>query len=214
MPPSLPQPNPPPAVLPPVVFSTRGLPRLAWQQLTAFSGLSTDATYLWPRWLFLRAIGLVFILIFFGILREGSALIDPSGLAPLAGFFTQLTQAVPSRLAAFLQAPSLFWLSPGAGMITFVTGIGLTSAVALVLNLAPRAALITCWVCLLSFVTTWRGFSATQVDQLMLEIALLCVPFAPRGLRPGLGAASLPRPLAVFMLRWMLLRVMFESGLL
>jgi hypothetical protein len=46
----------------------------------------------------------------------------------------------------------------------------------------------------------------------MLEVALLCIPFAPAGLRPGLGAQSPPRPLALFMMRWLLFRVMFESG--
>ena len=35
-------------------------------------------------------------------------------------------------------------------------------------------------------------FSSTVIDQLMLEVALLCIPFAPRGFRPGLGADSPP----------------------
>ncbi len=48
----------------------------------------------------------------------------------------------------------------------------------------------------------------------MIEAALLCIPFAPAGLRPGLGADSLPRPIALFMARWLLLRIMFEAGLM
>jgi TPR repeat protein len=47
----------------------------------------------------------------------------------------------------------------------------------------------------------------------MLEVALLCLPFAPAGWRPGLGARSPPRALTLFMVRWLLFRVMFESGL-
>ena len=42
----------------------------------------------------------------------------------------------------------------------------------------------------------------------------LCIAFAPAGLRPGLGKASPPRPIAVFAMRWLLFRVMFESGLI
>jgi hypothetical protein len=179
-----------------------------------FSGVVTDTTYLWPRWLILRAVGLVYVVIFSGILKEGQLLAGPTGLAPLADFLAQLSAAVPHRIAAFLQAPSLFWLSSGSGMISLVTAVGLAAAIALVLNFSPRIALLTCWVCLLSFVTTWRGFSATQVDQLMLEVALLCVPFAPGGFRPGLGEKSPPLSIALFMLRWLLFRVMFESGLI
>jgi hypothetical protein len=66
---------------------------------------------------------------------------------------------------------------------------------------------------LLSFVSTWAEFSPAQLDALLLEAALLSIPLAPPGIRPGLGAAHPPRPLAVFLMRWLLLRVMLLSGL-
>ena len=34
-----------------------------WRRMKDFAGLDNDATYLWPRWLILRAVGLVFIVI-------------------------------------------------------------------------------------------------------------------------------------------------------
>ena len=186
--------------------------RSAWRQLQEFSARGGDATYLWPRWLVLRGIGLVFILIFAGILDVSQVLVGPRGLVPLAGFFEELAKSHPHAVEAFLRAPSLFWLSHHAAMIAAVAWAGLAAAVALTLNLRPRLALFACWLGLLSFVTTWRGFSGTQLDQFMLETALLAIPFAPGGFRPGLGAASPPRPIAVFMMRWLLFRVMFESG--
>jgi hypothetical protein len=39
-----------------------------WQRLKHFSGLGGDATYLWPRWIFLRAVAVVFIIVFAGII--------------------------------------------------------------------------------------------------------------------------------------------------
>ena len=57
-------------------------------------------------------------------------------------------------------------------------------------------------------------FSPTIIDQLLLETALLCIFFAPAGLRPGLGSKSPPRAIATFMLRWLLFRIMFGSGLI
>jgi len=48
----------------------------------------------------------------------------------------------------------------------------------------------------------------------MLETALLCIPVRRRlGSAPGLGAESPAPTIAVFMMRWLLFRVMFESGL-
>ena len=190
-----------------------GLAAKAWRQLREFAGAAGDATFLWPRWLVLRAVGLVYLFIFGGIIREGQALVGPRGIAPLGEFFAKLHQTIPNPLEAFIRAPSLFWINQDAGMVTLLSWLGLAAAVALVLNLWPRMALFSCWAIFVSFVSTWRVFSPAQLDRLMLETALLCIPFAPAGFRPGLGAASPPRPIAVLMMRWMLFRVMFESGL-
>jgi hypothetical protein len=184
-----------------------------WRRVKEFSGLGTDSTYLWPRWLVLRAIGLVYILIFAGIVVEGRALIAPDGVLPVTEALAQVKELVPGKLAAFFWAPSFFWISGGSGMITALAWIGLGAAVALVLNLWPRMALLICWATFLSFVSTWGKFSPAQLDRLMLEAALLAIPFAPRGFRPRLGADSPPRPIALFMMRWLLFRVMLESGL-
>jgi len=190
----------------------RALLSRAWDEVKEFSGLGREATYLWPRWLVLRAVGLVFILVFAGILEEGQAIVGPTGIAQLDKFFTQLHQLFPNRLDAFLHAPSLFWLNTSAAMIATLSWLGLAAAVALTCNLWPRFALGACWLIFLSFITTWRAFSPAQLDKLMLEVALICLPFAPAGFRPGLGVKSPPRPIAVFMIRWLLFRIMLESG--
>ncbi len=177
-----------------------------------FAGLGNDATYLWPRWLVLRAVGLVFIVIFAGIIHESRALIGPDGLTPLPGLIAQLKATFPSLFASFLHAPSLFWVNSSWGMVAAVQGCGLAAAVALTLNLWPRMSLFVCWAALLSFARGWITFSDPQVDWLMLEVALLSIPFAPGGYRPGLGTHSPVRPIALFMVRWLLFRVMIESG--
>ncbi len=160
----------------------------------------------------LRAVGLVYLFIFAGIIVESQAILGPHGVAPLRNTLDAIRQVLPEIGAQILAAPSLFWLNDSPAMIAVLQWIGLIASAALLLNFWPRAALVTCWVVFLSFVSTWAEFSPAQLDRLMLETALLCVPFAPRGLRPGLGAASPPAPIAICMMRWMLFRVMFESG--
>ena len=206
-----PGPTPAPAVVASVPLG--GLAGKTWHRVKDFAGTGGNATYLWPRWLVLRAVGIVYLYVFAGILREGQALVGPQGIAPLGEFFTKLHETFPNAFVAFIRAPSLFWLGTSGGMVSFLAWAGFIAAVALVFNLWPRMALFACWLIFVSFVSTWRVFSAAQLDRLMLETALLCIPFAPAGFRPGLGAASPPRPIAVFMMRWMLFRVMFESGL-
>ena len=208
-----PPPNPAPAPSAAVASPPPGLAGKAWRRLKDFSGAGGNATYLWPRWIVLRAVGIVYLYVFAGIIREGQALVGPRGIAPLGEFFAQLHQTFPNTLEALVRAPSLFWFGTSAGMITFLSWAGLIAAAALVLNLWPRMALFSCWLLFVAFVTTWRVFTPAQLDRLMLETALLCIPFAPAGFRPGLGVLSPPRPIAVFMVRWLLFRVMFESGL-
>ena len=51
-----------------------------------------------------------------------------------------------------------------------------------------------------------------QSDGMLLEAAFISLFFAPRGLRPGLGAATPPSNAALFLLRWEWFRIYFESG--
>lgn len=184
-----------------------------WQRLKDFAGFGGEATYLWPRWIVLRGVGLIYVVIFAGIIDEAAALIGPDGLAPLPAMMAQLRETYPSFASALLHAPTLFWVSTHPWMPVILAWSGLLAAVALVLNLWPRMSLFVCWLALLSFARGWLVFSEPLLDWLMLEVALLCLFFAPKGWRPGLGADSSPRPLVVFTMRWLLFRIMMETGL-
>lgn len=183
-----------------------------WARMKNFAGYTGDSTWLWPRWLVLRAVGFVYVIIFAGIVLDYRTLIGPEGLAPLPELMATLRNTYPSLFAAIWQAPTLFWLSTHPLIPGLLAWSGLLAALALTLNLWPRLSLLVCWLMLVSFARGWLVFSDPQVDWLMLEVALLCIPFAPAGYRPGLGIDSPPRPIALFMVRWLLFRVMFETG--
>lgn len=183
-----------------------------WENAKEFSGAG-KSSLLWPRWFVLRGVGLVFVFAFLNILVEGQAVAGPNGISPVALYLKHLRTVVPGFFGGFTSAPSLFWFDASAGMVSAVAWLGFASAVALLVNLWPRVTLFGCWTCFLSFVATWAEFSPAQLDALLLETALLLIPFAPPGIRPGLGAAHPPRPLAIFAMRWLLLRVMLLSGL-
>jgi hypothetical protein len=187
--------------------------KIAWSQMKEFAGTRGDATYLWPRWLVLRGVGIVYVLIFAGIISDAAGLIGPDGIIPVAQFSEVLAKLFPNPVLRFVRAPTLFLLGTDPRIIQVLGWAGFGAAVALFLNLWPRFALFACWAIFLSFVSVWQIFSPTIIDQLMIETALLCIAFAPSGFRPGLGAASPPRPIALFMMRWLLFRIMFASGL-
>lgn len=96
-----------------------------WHRVKDFSGLEGDATYLWPRWIVLRAVGFVFVLVFAGIIDQGQVLVGPHGLIPLGDFFAQLHAQFSNGVEAFIRAPSLFfWLGTSAGSLRCSPGPG------------------------------------------------------------------------------------------
>jgi len=183
-------------------------------ELRDVCGLDGRSTFLWPRWILLRALAVLFIVIFAGIMAEGQALIGPKGIAPLGTYFPVVAKYSANPVEMLIRAPTLFWFGDGSAMIGALEWCGMGAAVALLLGVWPRVTLFACWLFLLSFVASWQAFSSTIIDEVMLETSLLAVAFAPSGFFPGLGAKSPPRAIAVFTMRWLLFRMMFESGIM
>jgi len=82
----------------------------------------------------------------------------------------------------------------------------------LALNVWPRAMLVICFVCFLSFVSAAQDFSGYQSDGMLLEAGFIALFFAPAGFRPGFGMASPPSRASLFLLQWEWFRIYFESG--
>ena len=166
---------------------------------------------LWPRWIWLRALGLIFFSAFYSLWFQIVALNGPRGVLPAAEYLPALRAAVGLLKAAWF-APTLFWFASGDAALKAVVAAGAVASVLLTLNLAPRAMIAVSGICFLSFIGAAQDFASYQSDGMLLEAAFLSLFLAPRGLRPGLGASDPPAKLAVFMLLWEWFRIYFESG--
>src|SRR4051794_28473331 len=166
---------------------------------------------LWPRWLWLRALGSIFFSAFSSLAFQIHGLNGPRGILPASEFLAALAQAVP-RLEAIWRAPTLLWLASSDAALTALVVAGLICSSLLVLNLWPRATTLLCTILFLSFVAAAQDFSSYQSDGMLLEAGLLSVFFAPRGFKPGLGPSDPPSRLAHALLLWEWLRIYFESG--
>ncbi len=91
--------------------------------------------------------------------------------------------------------------------------IGLAASLLLTLNIWPRAVLLICFLCFLSFVGAAQDFAGYQSDGMLLEAGFLALFFAPPGWRPGLGSSHPPSRASLFLLQWEWFRIYFESGL-
>jgi lipase maturation factor 1 len=177
-----------------------------------FDSRSGLASHLIPRWIFLRALALIYFSAFYSLLFQIDGLIGPQGILPAKDYLAAVGQSLHG-INRFWYAPSLFWLSSSSHMLLAVTWIGLLAAVCALLNLWPRLSLLACFVCFLSFVSSSSDFSSYQSDGMLLEAGFLSFFLAPPGLRPGWGPKHPPIRAAYFLLLWEWFRIYFESGL-
>src|SRR5438067_10977487 len=91
------------------------------------------------RWIFLRALGLIYFSAFYSLVFQIRGLIGPQGILPANEYLEAVGRTYPS--SRFWFAPTVFWLSTSNHMLMAVCWIGLLASVLLFLNLWPRGML-------------------------------------------------------------------------
>jgi hypothetical protein len=166
--------------------------------------------HLWPRWIFLRALGLIYFSAFYSLLFQIKGLIGPNGILPAADYLQAVSAAL--HLQSYWTVPTLLWFGASNGALMTLCWVGLIASLLVTLNLWPRASLLICFLCFVSFVSVARDFSGYQSDGMLLEAGFIALFFAPPGLRPGLGELNPPSRASLFLLQWEWFRIYFESG--
>src|SRR2546427_256446 len=105
-----------------------------------------------PRWLFLRALGLIYFSAFFHLVFQISGLLGPQGILPANDYLEAVGRSV-GHLARLWFAPTLLWFSSSSHMLLGLCWMGMFASLLLVLNIWPRAMLVICFACFLSFVS-------------------------------------------------------------
>jgi len=181
--------------------------------LARLVGPSTSAPgWLWARWIFLRGLGICFASAFVSLAWQIHGLIGPRGILPATDYLASLREGLTTP-ARFWYAPTFLWISSGDAALWVLVVVGLVASLALICNLWPRASIAVAGLAFLSFIAAAQDFASYQSDGMLLEAAFISLFFAPRGLRPRLGAATPPSLASLFLLRWEWFRIYFESGL-
>jgi lipase maturation factor 1 len=165
-----------------------------------------------PRWIFLRALGLIYFSAFFSLAFQIRGLIGPDGILPASEYLKAVAHQLGSAEGVWY-APTLLWLSSGNHMLVALYWVGIIASLLLVANIWPRGMLFICFVCFLSFVSAAQDFSGYQSDGMLLAAGFISLFYAPAGFRPGLGTKSPPSRASLFLLQWEWFRIYFESGL-
>ena len=173
----------------------------------------TRPTYRTAQTWFLRVLGAIFFLAFLSLRVQIDGLVGENGILPFAPYPDLFRQEL-GWFHGLLALPTLCWfIGGGNAALHFLCGGGMALSVLLIAGIAPALCLCLLWVFYLSLFTAGQMFLGFQWDILLLETGFLSIFLAPLQLWPRRGRPSSPSPLSVFVLRWVLFRLMLMSGL-
>jgi uncharacterized membrane protein YphA (DoxX/SURF4 family) len=162
------------------------------------------------RWLFLRLLGIVYLAAFVSLRQQIDGLIGSRGILPADRFLHAVHETIGTE--AYWRLPTLCWLVPGDAGLHALCGTGVFLSALLVLGFAPGPVLVGLWACYLSLTGAGQIFLGYQWDALLLETGFLAIFYAPWGLGPWPRSETTPSPAMRWLLRWLLFRLMFTSG--
>ena len=174
----------------------------------------------WPdhyltRWLFLRLLGVIYLIAFISLWTQIIGLIGHNGIIPVDQYMPAIKQQCDEQdfgLERYHILPTLCWLNTSDGFLQFQCGAGVFLAIVVIIGIAPAPALALLWLLYLSLVTVGRDFLGFQWDNLLLETGFLSIFFAPWQLLPKLSREAPPSRIALWLLRLLLFKLMFSSG--
>jgi predicted DCC family thiol-disulfide oxidoreductase YuxK len=148
--------------------------------------------------LFLRLFGLIYLSAFCSFAVQALGLVGSHGILPLA----EMVDTVAGRLGPerFFVAPMVFWLSDSDLAIKAVCWVGAGLSLLLTLNLLPRLSLFLLYALYLSLFYAGQVFMSFQWDTFLLETGFIALLLSIAA-KPG-----------IWLLRWLLFRFMFMSG--
>ncbi len=167
--------------------------------------------YLVSRWLFLRALGVIYFSAFYSLLFQIRGMLGPDGLLPAGSYLQEVTKAMGT--ARYWYAPTLLWLGSGDHALLGLCWAGIGASFLLIANFAPRLMLAVCFVCFLSFIAAAQDFAGYQSDGMLLCAGFISFFLAPSGWRPGWGEREPPPRASRFLLQFLWFTIYFESGI-
>ena len=150
-------------------------------------------TFVFSRRLFLRLLGITYLIAFASLGVQMTGLVGSHGILPIAEFLPRARNTLGSD--AYHLLPTLLWLWSGDAALELFCWVGAALSLVLIAGFAPVPTSALLWVLYLSLTVGGQVFLEFQWDLLLLETGLLACLYAP--IR---AAASEPNPIV----RWVL----------
>jgi len=170
--------------------------------------------YWLTRFLFLRFLGLIYCVAFLILVQQVLPLIGGDGLLPARLYLDRVGAGCSNPLDCFLTIPSLFWGGVSDTLLRDLSYAGGAMSLVVLLGFANAPLLAMLWLLYMSFVHIGQLFWGYGWEILLLETGFLAIFLCPIFDGRPFSARTPPPTLVIWLLRWVLFRVMFGAGLI
>src|ERR1022692_777689 len=171
--------------------------------------------YFLTRWIFLRALGAIYLVAFISLWTQIIGLIGHNGILPADQFMSAVQQQCTAQgigVERFHLLPTLCWFNSSDYFLNFQCAAGTFFALLLIIGIAPAPCLTLLWLLYLSLATVGQDFLGYQWDNLLLETGFLAIFLALLQLLRPLSHESPPSRIVLWLLRLLLFKLIFSSG--
>ena len=181
----------------------------------AFHPQPTIVTYRLVGVVFPRLLAIIYLLALLSWNAQWRGLVGSDGILPLTELIAQAkAAALQAGQSNFWEFPSLFYWCQDDSFVQACLYVGILVSLLVIAGLIPGLGLLLLWVLYLSIVVTGNVFTGFQWDSLLLECGFLALFLTPWGLRlPSIQTAPDPPRPAIWLLHWLLFRLMILSGI-
>jgi hypothetical protein len=159
---------------------------------------SSDNPYRLVAALFLRLLGVFYLIAFASIGTQIEGLAGSQGILPFSEELAYLR--IQPGLERYFLLPNLFWLDASDLTLTGASIAGCLVSLLIIVNRLQRLALVAAFILYLSLYHASQLFLNFQWDGLLLEAGFLAIFLTPRS------------RLVILLFRWLLFRLRFMSG--
>ncbi len=167
-------------------------------------------SFLATRWVFLRLLGLTYLIAFASLGSQIVGLVGKGGILPGERYLSAAGDYFGSE--RYSSVPTVFWWNCSDATLTGVCHAGVAISVLLILDIAPALSLVALFALYLSLTHIGQVFLHFQWDILLLETGFFAIWIAPLSLRPRFRTAAPPSRLAIWGLRLLTFKLMWCSG--
>ncbi len=167
-------------------------------------------TYFWARRWFLRLLGTVFLIAFVSLWTQVDGLVGKNGILPVGQFLPAVHEQIGAR--AYFLLPTLCWLNASNAFLHFLCAAGSFVSILLIGGIAPAICLVLLVTLYLSLTVAGQVFLSFQWDILLIETGFLAILFAPWRLWPSRSAEPPVSRAGLFLLKFLLFKLMLMSG--